>query len=85
MGLWMDAGWVPGTFSRQDSLMNTIVQEHCSSVQQISTMILYYALGTQMNKIPFLPVRSSWPNRKIDVTAVVQRVKCYYKDKNQKN
>lgn len=38
-----------------------------------------------MHKMPFLPIRSSWPNRKIDVTTVIQRDKCYYRDKNQKN
>lgn len=37
-----------------------------------------------MNKIPFLLKRSSWPNRKIDMTTVTHRSKCYYRDDNQK-
>lgn len=63
---------------------------YCAGALQLSSADIHHdpllcSRDTEMNKIPFLPVRSSWPNRKIDVTAVVQRVKCYYKDKNQKN
>lgn len=38
-----------------------------------------------MNKIPFLLIRNSQPHRKVDVSTVTQKDKCYYKDENQKN
>ena len=41
-------------------------------------------VDTEMNEIPFLPIRHSWPNRRIDVTAVTQRGKCYYREENRR-
>ena len=41
---------------------------------------LLCAGDTQMNKIQFLPIRSSWSSRKIDMTMAIQRGKCYYRE-----
>lgn len=39
----LGTGHTPG----QGSLISPVLQEHCSSVEQISTVILYCALETQ--------------------------------------
>lgn len=77
--MWRDAGWVQGTFQTgllEKSITAQFSSSYCDPLR---------GLGTQMSEIPFLPRRSSRPNRTIYVTAIIQRHKCYYRDKNQKN
>lgn len=84
--MWTNEGWGQSALPRWDSLISPVWQKPRSSLSSADIFgdTLPCTGDTEMNKIPFLLIRSSWPNRKIDMTTVTHRSKCYYRDENQK-
>lgn len=61
-----------GRLSGQDSLLSPVLQKQCSSIQQRSAVILDCTGNTQIRKMRFLSLKSSWPNRKINMKPVIE-------------